>query len=93
MRILLLPVLAAVLLAADDQEKKNAPDKLPEGPGRATTQRLCGSCHGIGNFIRRRETRDGWNAVIEDMIRRGAQGQDEEWLEVSDYLYAQFPKK
>ncbi len=64
--------------------------RLPEGPGRATTARLCGGCHGFGNFMRRRETRDGWNAVIEDMIARGAKGEEEEWAEVSDYLVAQF---
>jgi len=84
MRILALLLLGLPLLAADNGKQ------LPEGPGRATTQRLCGACHGFGNFIRRRETRDGWNSVIEDMIRRGAKGEEEEWAEVSDYLVAQF---
>lgn len=64
--------------------------QLPEGPGRKTTERLCGSCHGFGNFIRKRDSREGWNNVIEDMIRRGAKGEEEEWAEVSDYLVAQF---
>lgn len=76
----------ATLLVLDAAE----PGKLPEGPGRATTARLCGSCHGFGNFVRRRESRDGWNAVIEEMISRGAKGEEEEWAEVSDYLVAQF---
>jgi competence protein ComEA len=40
--------------------------------------------------MRKRDTRDGWNNVIEDMIRRGAKGEEEEWAEVSDYLVAQF---
>lgn len=87
MRILLAGALAATFLIADDSKK------LPEGPGRKTTERLCGACHGFGNFVKRRETRDGWNDVIEDMIRRGAKGEEEEWAEVSDYLYAQFPPK
>lgn len=64
--------------------------KLPEGPGRSTTARLCTSCHGIGIFTRRRESRDGWNTIIEEMIRRGAKGEEAEWAEVSDYLFAQF---
>lgn len=84
MRILLCCVIGASLFAAEPKKQ------LPEGPGRATTQRLCGSCHGFGNFVRRRETRDGWNAVIEEMIRRGAKGEEAEWAEVSDYLVAQF---
>jgi competence protein ComEA len=85
-RLILLP-LCLLLLIADDSKK------LPEGPGRKTTERLCGACHGFGNFVKRRETRDGWNDVIEDMIRRGAKGEEEEWAEVSDYLVAQFPAK
>ena len=83
MRFLLPMALAATLFAADNSKQ------LPEGAGRATTERLCGACHGFGNFVRRRETRDGWNAVIEDMIRRGAKGEEEEWAEISDYLVAQ----
>lgn len=85
MRALVPAILCTLLLGAADDAKK-----LPEGPGRATAQRLCGSCHGFANFVRRRETRDGWNTVIEDMIRRGAKGEEEEWAEVSDYLVAQF---
>ena len=84
MRYFVLLVAGASLLAADTTKQ------LPEGPGRNTTQKLCNACHGSGNFVRRRETRDGWNAVIEDMIRRGAKGEEEEWAEVSDYLVAQF---
>lgn len=84
MRLLVLCALGATLTAADNSKQ------LPEGPGRGTTQRICGSCHGFGNFIRRRDTRDGWNAVIEDMIRRGAKGEEAEWAEISDYLVAQF---
>ena len=85
MRILVLTAVTAATIFAADNGKQ-----LPEGPGRATAQRLCGSCHGFGNFVRRRETRDGWNTIIEDMIRRGAKGEEEEWAEVSDYLVAQF---
>ena len=84
MRPLFLCALGLTLLAADNTKQ------LPEGPGRAVTQRICGSCHGFGNFVRRRESRDGWNNVIEDMIRRGAKGEEEEFAEISDYLVAQF---
>lgn len=84
MRTLLPLLFCATLFAADNGKQ------LPEGPGRATTQRICGSCHGFGNFVRRRDTRDGWNSIIEDMIRRGAKGEEAEWAEISDYLVAQF---
>ncbi|WP_162179876.1 ComEA family DNA-binding protein [Bryobacter aggregatus] len=78
------PIFAAALslvpVLADDKPK------LPEGPGKATTEKVCGSCHGVGIFVNRRESREGWNGIIEDMIHRGMKGEDEEFGEVSDYL-------
>lgn len=66
--------------------------KLPDGPGRETTEKLCGACHGVGLFINRRESRESWNGIIEDMIRRGMKGEDEEFGEVSDYLAVHLSK-
>ena len=66
--------------------------KLPDGPGKAATITLCGTCHAAELVMNRRETIDGWNGVVEDMIRRGAKGSDDEFGEVVDYLVANFPK-
>src|SRR4051795_12607249 len=66
--------------------------RLPEGSGKETTERLCGSCHGANILLSKRESRDGWSGIVEDMIQRGAKGTDEEFGEVVDYLVAHFPK-
>jgi competence protein ComEA len=66
--------------------------KLPDGPGKETTQRICGTCHAAELVMNRRETFEGWNGVLEDMVRRGMKGTDEELGEVVDYLVAHFPK-
>jgi len=66
--------------------------KLPEGPGMATTQKVCGSCHGAELVIGRQESREAWGAIVEDMIQRGAKGTDEEYYEVVDYLATNFSK-
>ncbi|MBC8164675.1 MAG: helix-hairpin-helix domain-containing protein [Bryobacteraceae bacterium] len=66
--------------------------KLPDGPGKDTTERLCGSCHGVGLMLSKRESRDGWSGIVEDMIRRGAKGSDDEFGEAVDYLAATFSK-
>jgi len=66
--------------------------KLPEGPGKATTVKVCGVCHAAEIVMSRRETVDGWNALVVDMIARGAKGTDDEFGEVVDYLAANFPK-
>jgi competence protein ComEA len=65
---------------------------LPEGPGKETTQRVCGTCHAAELVMNRRESREGWSGVIEDMIRRGTKGTDEEFGEVADYLVTHFSK-
>ncbi len=73
------------LLAADKP-------KLPDGFGKETTQRVCGSCHAAEMLMNRRESREGWSGIIEDMIRRGTKATDEEFGEVADYLTEQFPR-
>jgi competence protein ComEA len=65
---------------------------LPDGPGKDTTQRVCGACHAAELVMNRRESREGWSGVIEDMIRRGTKGTDEEFGEVADYLVTHFSK-
>jgi competence protein ComEA len=72
--------------AADDKPK------LPEGAGKATTVKLCAVCHAAEIVMNRRESVDGWNAIIVDMIARGAKGSDDEFGEIVDYLVANFPK-
>ncbi len=72
--------LAAVALFADDKPT------LPDGPGKATTQRVCGTCHGPEIVIGRRLSRDGWSQVVMNMIQRGAQGSDDEFADIVDYL-------
>lgn len=66
--------------------------KLPEAPGKAVTQKVCGTCHGAELVIGRQETRESWGAIVEDMIQRGATGTEDELYEVVDYLAANFNK-
>jgi competence protein ComEA len=68
------------------------PPKLPDGPGKATFEKVCGNCHGVEVALSRRETKDGWNAIIDDMIQRGAQASDDDFGAVSEYLAANFSK-
>lgn len=64
--------------------------KLPEGPGKATTQKVCGGCHGAEIVIGRRETQEGWGQIVGEMVERGATGTDDEFYEVVDYLSKYF---
>ncbi len=66
--------------------------KLPDGAGKPTVQKVCGTCHGAELVIGRQESREGWGAIVEDMIQRGATGTDDELYEVVDYLATNFSK-
>ena len=66
--------------------------QLPDGPGKAVTQKVCGTCHGAEIVIGRQEEREAWGAIVEDMIQRGATGTEDEMYQVVDYLSAHFSK-
>jgi len=65
---------------------------LPPGAGKATTEKVCGACHGAELMIGRQETRETWAAITDDMVQRGAQGTPEEFYEVVDYLSTNLSK-
>jgi len=64
--------------------------QLPEGPGRAETVRICGTCHPPERGASVRLTRDGWEDVIARMVALGARGTDAELETVLDYLSTHF---
>jgi competence protein ComEA len=64
--------------------------QLPDGTGRETTIRVCGSCHAPERSASVRLTRDGWQDVIVKMVGLGAKGTDQELTAVLDYLSANF---
>jgi competence protein ComEA len=64
--------------------------QLPDGPGKETTQRICGACHGAEIVIGRKMDKEGWTQLVISMVQRGAQGTDDEFSEIVDYLTANF---
>jgi competence protein ComEA len=64
--------------------------QLPEGPGRAETVRMCGTCHPPERGASVRLTREGWEDVIARMVALGARGTDTELAAVLDYLSTHF---
>jgi competence ComEA-like helix-hairpin-helix protein len=68
----------------------SAQDALPEGRGKAEFTRICSQCHSTTVVTRLRNSEDGWSAVVDDMVSRGAQGTDDEFNRVVKYLAANF---
>lgn len=81
--LVLLPILALPSVVS-------AQVNLPEGPGKAELQKVCGVCHAADRSAAVRLTRDGWQGVIDSMIARGARGTPEEFAAVLDYLATHF---
>jgi competence protein ComEA len=65
--------------------------QLPEGPGKAETEKLCTQCHDLAKSLSIRQDSNGWGATLSKMVALGLKGSDEELLAVRDYLAKNFP--
>jgi hypothetical protein len=91
MKRLLLVFSVAVASAQSNGNSKND-FKLPEGPGKEVTERVCTPCHGLENVVRARMAKERWSAVVDDMVSRGATATDAEIDRIVDYLATNFGK-
>jgi competence protein ComEA len=69
-----------------------AAQSLPEGRGRETFRRICSNCHGLDVATKLRLPADQWAAIVDDMVNQGAQGTDDEFALITDYLKTNFSK-
>lgn len=63
---------------------------LPPGKGRAIVERTCKSCHALKVVTSKRATQEQWKVVIDQMITRGAEVEDEEFETLLAYLSRNF---
>jgi competence protein ComEA len=64
--------------------------QLPDGPGKAETEKLCKQCHEIERSVSLRQDRAGWQSTIDKMVSLGADGTEKEFAAVLDYLSTNF---
>lgn len=65
--------------------------ELPEGEGRAQTEKMCKQCHEVARSISLRQDRLGWQNTMNKMVAFGMKGSDQEFALVLDYLVKHFP--
>jgi competence protein ComEA len=65
--------------------------QLPDGPGRAETERICRNCHDVARSVSRRQDRDGWQITLNKMVAFGTKASDQEFALILDYLAKNFP--
>ena len=65
--------------------------QLPEGAGKAETERLCGTCHDVAKAVSLRQDEAGWGATVLKMIDFGAKIETDEIVAIVTYLGKSFP--
>ena len=65
--------------------------ELPDGPGKAETEKLCVQCHDLAKAVSMRQDENGWGVTMAKMIAAGMKGSNEEMEAVFDYLVKSFP--
>jgi competence protein ComEA len=90
--VVALMLVAAVAASARQDPQPLVPSGagLPDGPGKDVTVKACGTCHETRRAASVRLTRDGWAAVIDGMMKRGAKVSAEEFPVILDYLSTHF---
>jgi len=68
-----------------------AQDELPEGPGKKLFLRSCTSCHGASMIIGEGHGNAEWATTVATMAKRGAQGTEDEFAVIVEYLAKNFP--
>jgi competence protein ComEA len=64
---------------------------LPDGPGKAETQKLCSNCHELDKSVSLKQDRAGWQRTVEKMVASGMKASDAEVNTVLDYLTRNYP--
>ena len=65
--------------------------QLPDGPGKAETEKLCSQCHELARAVSLHQDRAGWDATVAKMVNLGAKVSDVEMEIVANYLAKNFP--
>jgi cytochrome c5 len=76
--------------AAPAQQADTAAAAQADERNAATFTRVCSTCHDAQRILSNRRTKDQWSEVIDKMVERGAQGTDEDFERIMDYLIGHY---
>src|SRR5579863_835140 len=77
-------IFALLLVSADEPS-------LPPGNGREIVERACIGCHAVKVVTSKRATPQQWTTLVNQMVTRGADVEDEEVETLISYLSKNFP--
>jgi hypothetical protein len=72
--VLVVGVLGASLALAQQPQprRQDMAEYLPPGAGKALVAKQCSACHDLQGTIQLRKSREAWEAIVLDMVARGA---------------------
>jgi competence protein ComEA len=95
----LLSVLATAAVLAQEPAQATPPPAaaggqlaLASGPGADVFQRVCVLCHPPDRIVSVRKTKTEWEEVLDKMITKGAQVNDDNYGTLEDYLLRNYGK-
>jgi virginiamycin B lyase len=91
-KLTLILVVAALAWCAQPGWGQTSP-QLPDGNGKETVQKACGSCHAMTTVTNAGHTRAEWTSVLHMMVTAGAPVPKDQMATVTDYLVKNFPEK
>lgn len=84
------PFAAEMQLAAAGKNNVGPEIKLPDGPGKDVTVRLCSKCHSTDVWAQQRHTREKWSSIMDNMVSRGLEASDDQLDDINNYLATYF---
>ncbi len=63
---------------------------LPPGKGKAIVERTCVACHAIKVVTSKKASKEQWSTIVDQMLSKGADLNDDEVEIVVDYLSTNF---
>ena len=64
---------------------------MPDGAGKAETQKHCSTCHDLDKSLSLKQDRAAWQRTVEKMVAFGMKTKDEEVNAVIEYLTRSYP--
>ena len=68
------------------QTSASQTSSMPDGPGKAETQKMCSNCHELDKALSLKQDRAGWQRTVEKMLAFGLSADDDQVKLVVDYL-------
>jgi competence protein ComEA len=64
---------------------------MPDGPGKAETQKFCSMCHDLDKSLSLKQDRAGWRTTVDKMVAAGMKASEAEVNLMIDYLFRSYP--